>query len=130
MAKSHIYKLKMFGWRLYFTNVKMKKMSSVGVRRSAHHTAMQTFKRRRFKINGGTCDLCGKRLKFDDVQLHHILPYSEFPQYGVNPKNMEIVCEDCHHAIHLNPYANLKRMEVKAREFGFDLITYFEGKKN
>lgn len=130
--KTRIFKLRLASWRLYIANCRMKKMSSAGVKRTMkfYGDAIAKMKRRHYKQNGGCCDHCGRKLKMDDVQLHHILPYAEFPQYGLNPANVEIVCDDCHHTIHQNPYANLRHMEQKAQEFGFDLITYFEGKKN
>ncbi len=131
MAKSHIYKLKMFGWRLYFTNVRMKKMNPSNLaRKGFYSSSMQAKKRRMFANSGGKCELCGRKMKREEMQLHHILPYSEFPQYGMNPSNLEMVCEDCHHAIHLNPYISLRRMEQKAREFGFDLAEHYKGKNN
>lgn len=125
--KTRIFKLRLGSWRLYISNCRMKKMSSAGVKRSMkfYSDAIAKMKLRHYKQNGGCCDQCGRKLKWDDVQLHHILPYAEFPQYGLNPANVEIVCDACHHAIHQNPYANLRHMEQKAQEFGFALITYF-----
>ena len=132
MMKSHIYKLKMFGWRLYIANVRMKKMTpAAAARRQCFYTAAMKNKRKRMLANnGGMCEVCGRKMKQEEMQLHHVLPYSEFPQYGMNPSNLEMVCDDCHHAIHLNPYTNLHRMEQKAQEFGFDLAEYYQGKKN
>lgn len=130
--KNRIYKLKLLrGWRLYLCNCRMKKMnpSAVARRQGFYTAAMQTKKKRMFANGGGRCDLCGRKMKHDELQLHHILPYAEFPQYGMNPSNLEMVCDDCHHAIHMNPYTNLQRMEQKAQELGFDLREYYEGKK-
>ena len=126
-----MFRLKIGHWRLYLANFRLKKMNPAGIKRNNHvyANAVAAFKSRRYKLNGGTCDLCGRKLNRDDVQVHHVLPFYEFPQHGTNPANMEIACEDCHHAIHLNPYTNLHRMEQKARELGFDLQTHFTGKE-
>lgn len=127
MKKKRIYRLKAFGWRLYLTNCRMKRMnpSTVARRQTFYAAAIQKKKKRIFANNGGKCDLCGKKMKWDELQLHHILPYAEFPQYGMNPDNLEMVCEACHHAIHMNPYVNLQRMEQKAKEMGFSLQEYY-----
>ena len=126
MSKTRIFRLKLMGWRLYLSNCRMKKMSpSMACRKGFYAAAMKSKKKRLFAISGGTCDICGCRMNQDELQLHHILPYAEFPQYGMNPSNLEMVCDDCHHAIHMNPYENLHRMEQKARELGFDLREYY-----
>lgn len=130
--QTRIYRLKLLGWRLYLCNCRMKKMnpSNVARRQGFYSAAMKNKKKRLFASGGGRCDLCGKKMKHSELQLHHILPYAEFPQYGMNPSNLEMVCEACHHAIHMNPYVNLQRMEQKAQELGFILREYYEGKKN
>lgn len=129
--KQHIYCVKICGWRFYISNYRLKKMNPAAVRRrqAFFSESIASCKKRRYKLNQGRCDLCGQPIRWDDVQIHHVLPYGEFPQYGLNPKNMEIACEECHHALHLNPYRNLERMEAKAREFGFDLREYFSEKE-
>lgn len=123
--KPHIYRLRIGRWRLYLSNIRLKKMNPAGQRGAIYGKAMKARKQRHFHENGGVCDVCGKPIAWHDVEMHHILPYSEFPQYGTNPANVEIVCNDCHHALHRNPYTNLLRMEQKARELGFDLKTYY-----
>ena len=47
----------------------------------------------------------------------------------MNPSNLEMVCDDCHYALHMNPYENLRRMEQKAQELGFDLREYYMKEK-
>ena len=131
MSKTRIYRLKLMGWRLYLANCRMKKVnpSAVARHKGCYSAAMKSKKKRMFAVSGGTCDICGCRMSQDDLQLHHILPYAEFPQYGMNPSNLEMVCDECHHAIHMNPYENLQRMEQKARELGFDLREYYMKEK-
>lgn len=131
MAKAHIYRLKIGRWRLYLADCLMRKMNPSTARRhqAFYAEAMHSHKRRGFKQNGGTCDLCGRKISMEDIQMHHILPFAEFPQYGMNPQNLELTCDECHHAIHMNPYVNLRRMEQKAREFGFDLQEYYSEKE-
>ena len=129
--KKFVHHIRIGSWRFYIANVRLKKMSPSGQRKTQFYgESLAAAKRRRYKQNGGTCDICGRRLKYDDVQMHHVLPFAEFPQYGLNPQNLEIACNDCHHAIHLNPYANLRRMEQKAQDLGFSLSEYFDNHRN
>lgn len=129
--KPLLYKLRIGRWRFYIANCRLKKMNPSQLRKSRFYgEAMAAIKKRRYKQNGGTCDLCHCKVMMDDVELHHVLPYAEFPQYGMNPANLEMVCADCHHTIHMNPYINLRRMELKAQELGFSLSEYFCSKKN
>ena len=130
-TKTRLYRLKIGHWRLVLANCRLKKMNPGMARRSkSFGVSMIINKRRRYKQNGGTCELCGKHIDYDDAEIHHILPFSEFPQYGKEPGNLEVVCDECHHAIHRNPYINLRRMEEKARELGFNLMEYYQGKFN
>ena len=130
IKKTYLYRLRIGNWRLYLSNARLKKMNPSHARRYLFYTeSLSSVKRRRYKQNGGTCDICGRRMKYEDVQMHHVLPFAEFPQYGLNPTNLEIACCECHHAIHMNPYENLRRMEQKARELGFDLKVYFDGNR-
>lgn len=125
--KQYLFRLKFGCWRLYLANFRLKKMNPAGLRRTQHFCMeLSMLKKQRYKQNGGTCELCGRKMNRADVQIHHILPYAEFPQYGLNPFNLEIVCIECHQAIHRNPYTNLQCMEKKAREFGFELTNYFK----
>jgi len=130
-TKTRLYRLKIGHWRLVLANCRLKKMNpSMAYRSKTLGAAVANVKRRRYKLNGGTCDLCGRHIDIDDAEMHHILPFSEFPQYGMNPRNLEMACDECHHAIHRNPYINLRRMEEKARELGFNLMEYYQGKFN
>lgn len=130
-TKTRLYRLKIGHWRLVLANCRLKKMPPAQARRGkSFYKVLIAAKRRRFKQNGGVCEICGRPLDFDDAEIHHILPFSEFPQYGTNPANLEVACDECHRAIHHNPYVNLRHMEEKARELGFNLMEYFQGKYN
>ena len=51
------------------------------------------------------CEICGKELTdFRRAELHHIIPVSLVPEMARDPKNMMILCRDCHKAIHSNPF--------------------------
>lgn len=48
------------------------------------------------KANNGKCELCG-RGKHDGVVLHvdHIEPRSKAPHLELDPRNLQVLCEDC-----------------------------------
>ena len=122
----HVYCLKIFGWRFYLANCRMKKMApSDAARHHRFYAAALKARKKRLFAKSDTCDICGRKMSIENLQMHHILPYAEFPQYGTNPANLEMVCDECHHTIHQNPYVNLQRMEQKAQEMGFCLTEYF-----
>lgn len=51
------------------------------------------------------CEICGKDLSdWKHAELHHILPVSLVPELARDPKNMMILCHECHKAIHDNPF--------------------------
>lgn len=129
--KVRIYRLHIGHWRLVLANCRLKKMNPAQAGRDKSYCkAVISAKRLRYRQNGGVCEICGKPLTYGDAEIHHVLPFSQFPQYGSNPDNMLMACQECHHAIHHNPYVNLRRMEEKARELGFNLMEYYQGKYN
>ena len=54
------------------------------------------------------CELC---LTTDNLEAHHILPKSRYPQHALNLTNAQILCADCHTDIHTE-IPNLKKEEV------------------
>lgn len=70
-------------------------------------------------IGGGRiCDVCGKE---GSVVIHHVLPYSKFPQFEKDFRNLMLVCPDCHHKIHNNPFLESRMICDKAKELGVDI---------
>jgi len=41
----------------------------------------------------GKCEKCGST---ENLHAHHILPYSEYPEFGADPNNIEVLCAVCH----------------------------------
>ena len=128
--KNFAYRIRIFGLRIYFSNCRLKKRSNIEIRRNSQKVknALAAVKQRKYRQLNGCCEICGKHLEPDEVQMHHTLPYAEFPQYGTNPANIEMTCEECHQFMHFNPYAKLESMEQAAKAFGFDLREYYENK--
>ena len=68
---------------------------------------------------GNRCPICGE--VSDQMELHHILPVARFPELWDDRRNCVALCHDCHNEIHSNPWANIRMMQAKAAELGFDL---------
>ena len=49
-----------------------------------------------YKRDGYTCQVCGNHAG-RNIQAHHILPFSAFPEYRQEPENGITLCVDCHH---------------------------------
>jgi hypothetical protein len=41
----------------------------------------------------GECQMCGRR---KDLEVHHIAPWDEAPEYRLDPKNLITLCRPCH----------------------------------
>ena len=57
------------------------------------------------------CPVCGQECEYDDIHIHHILPYSRFPQLWTDQRNMLVCCTKCHSEIHSNPWRNIELMK-------------------
>jgi 5-methylcytosine-specific restriction endonuclease McrA len=48
------------------------------------------------------CDnpVCKNKLKWEQMQIHHVLPIRLAPQLRYDVNNMLLLCPNCHHIIH------------------------------
>lgn len=78
-------------------------LSSTPVKFKSRQTVYYTDSRRRFKstlirYRGQTCQQCGN---YDpNLELHHIISPLERPDLTEDPQNVQLLCHDCHYAIH------------------------------
>lgn len=49
--------------------------------------------------DGKRCLCCGKKFE-NHLEVHHIMPVSEFPQLAHEPDNMASLCQKCHSKYH------------------------------
>lgn len=78
-------------------------------------------KRKLYEQQGGKCPHCGQPFEYEQLELHHILPLSRFPELGQSIRNGVMLCHCCHMEIHFNPWKNIELMKAKADELGIDL---------
>lgn len=50
-------------------------------------------------MSNGKCENCGDD---ENVEVHHILHVSEYPEFYMEEENMMVLCRDCHIKIHDN----------------------------
>ncbi|SRR5258706_7655790 len=60
----------------------------------------------------GKCEHCGST---ERLQGHHKKSYADFPELRKDPKNIEVVCEDCHAKEHPELEAFIRKIPHKQR---------------
>lgn len=87
---------KLFGLYFYVSSVRMRRRRSVDEKVRNGRKELQRKKRYLYVKNGGCCDVCGKRLPLDGLELHHVVPLSENPSLAFSTKNLLLLCHGCH----------------------------------
>ena len=117
--------IKVFGWRIYFSRGRMKRCTTSTIRISRRRRNktknMGKKKERRYKQLGGCCQMCGRHHDISQMEMHHILPYSNFPELANKSANMMLLCRQCHFFIHNDPTLNMMLMSRFAAQIGIDL---------
>ena len=108
---------------LYFTlsNSRVKLRLSNHDRSGRLQRICCEMKQYKYKMQQGTCPLCGETFPLEYMQLHHILPWSRFPDFRGTKKNHLLICKDCHKEIHSNPFLNIRLQQAMAAELQVDL---------
>lgn len=102
-------------WWVYLSNVRLRPRQDREIGKKANER--KKLKDRLINERGRKCEICGY---VGGVQMHHILPYSKFPQLVGNPDNIKLVCMKCHNEIHENPFIHAKMIRKKCKEIGID----------
>ena len=110
---------KLFGLFFTISNCRVKKRQPYFYNRSLYNK--HDYKDKLYEQNGGVCPHCGKMFDIKEMELHHVLPYARFQDYGRDKRNILLLCKHCHKEIHCNPYWNIRLIEQKAAELGVDL---------
>ena len=115
-----IKRVRLFGLYIYVSTGKMKlRCGSIrhkqavknGIRRNRSALAM---------IQGGACQMCGSVC--ENMELHHILPVSQYPELATELRNSVLLCPECHKEVHRNVLLNARMMMDKAAELGVELF--------
>lgn len=91
---------------IYICDCKMKKRSTKG---RISPRKIGKFKKKVLSSSSCVCADCGCPT---GLELHHILPQSQYPQYACDRRNVMLLCHDCHEKLH----KDLIRMAEMAKE--------------
>ena len=120
-------RVRLFGINIYFSNVRLKRRPRRDLCTSSMQVQiLQKNKDKLYERQGGKCDACGISLPKEQLELHHILPVSRFPELKLSIRNGVMLCRHCHNEIHINPWLNSMRQEKKAEELGIDLKSRYD----
>ena len=121
--RTHFKKsFRIFG--LYFTISDCRVKLRLGCQDNQHESQRVKFwkiRQERYKEQEGRCPICGGYFDLPYFELHHILPWSRFPELKMSRENLLFLCHDCHKNIHCDPWLNIRLMESKANEMGIEL---------
>ena len=110
------------GFYITFSNCKVKKRHASGYDRSGQLAwNMRDIKGKLYERCQGVCPHCGQHYDIRQMELHHVLPWSRFPELRGMKRNMLLLCHHCHKEVHINPWLNIQLMRAKAQELQIDL---------
>ena len=116
-------------WRLYITHHCALKQKEKHQPR--HRNKMAELKSKLVMQRGQVCELCGKPIeKYCKTQIHHIIPWSRYPEGELDDRNMMVLCSECHAEVHANPILNASLIRQTATKIGVDVKKYFDYKCN
>lgn len=115
-------KIRAFGLYFYVSNCRMKKRPNRDVLFTGHreHIHVEN-KKKLYERQGRVCLECGQHIEYRDIELHHVLPYSRFPELKTSIRNSVLLCHRCHKEVHCNPWKNIQMMQAKAKELDINL---------
>ena len=118
--KKWIMKWHVFGLFFAISNGRLKKRDER--RYKGGWSSYRENREELFEQQGHRCPHCGYEGKtFKDLESHHILPWSRFPELRDKRDNIILLCHRCHKEVHCNPYLNIQMMDAKAKELGIEL---------
>ena len=111
-------------WRLYITHHCALKQKEKHQPR--HREELAEIKSRLVSERGQTCQLCGKPIeRYCKIHIHHIIPWSRYPEGELDDRNLMVLCSGCHNEVHANPLLNASLIYKAATKIGVDIKKYF-----
>lgn len=100
----------------------LRDLEMIGFTRKHYYECKQKL----YQRQQGKCPMCGKPYKLEQLENHHCLPVSRFPQLRCSITNMVLLCHNCHKEVHCNPWREIQMITDKAQELGIDLTKYYQ----
>lgn len=112
---------------LYISNCRLKRRPIRDLLRNDYvKDHLLSNKGKLYERQEGICPHCGQHFEKNQMELHHVLPVSRFPELGQSIRNNILLCHACHKDVHCNPFKNIKMMEAKAKELDVNLGERFD----
>ena len=113
------------GWfYITFSNCQVKKRNNCDYRHNLWDVKCNLYKKCE-----GVCPQCGEHIDINQMEIHHVLPWSRFPELQGAKRNMMLLCHHCHKEVHLNPWLNIQLMQAKAQELNINLNERYDTKE-
>lgn len=120
--KSRSLHIKVAGWHIYVCNKRRQNISPSTARKSSSSDhKLKALRNNRYRHTKGCCEVCGQHCEKTELQMHHILPYRDFPDLKRKKWNLLMLCPHCHFLIHHNLVWNVEMMQQAARRHSIDL---------
>ena len=79
-------------------------------------------KRKLVKQRGQVCELCGCHIeRYCKTNIHHVIPWTRYPEGELDERNIMVVCQKCHSEIHNNPLLDASLIRKKSLQLGVDI---------
>ena len=117
--------MKFFGWHLYASREKLRLVPVNNCRGNGLSRRIKELRNRRYRQRRGCCEQCGQAYDKAAFQMHHILPFHEFPGLARKAWNMIMLCPRCHYILHSDVTQQMVIMQRVAREHGINLQQEF-----
>lgn len=125
--KKHFKRCLKIGKLRFYVTWNFRLRNSQARDQERNHNGICDAKHIKWENTNGCCEMCGKKIdKFSHAQIHHILRWWKFPQYETNQRNLMLLCHDCHHTIHNEPFMECAMIESKCKEFGIDYKDFYK----
>ena len=98
---------------LYVTTRRLKNPGRGERLRHNAKPKIDMLKRCRYRMNGGCCEVCGRRFRIKQLEMHHIESVKNHPELIARDGNLLMVCRTCHMQLHQKPNANTQPVAEK-----------------
>lgn len=123
--RSEPFTAKLLGWHIYVSRLRLRLMPPATGRGRRIAFRLRELRNRRYNRRRGHCEICGETFGKEVMQMHHILPFREFPSLAQKHWNLLMLCPCCHFRIHKNPIEAVGHMQRVARKYNIDIDSGF-----
>lgn len=124
--KHEPFTTKLLGWHIYVSHRRLRLMPPAQGRGNHIGRRLRELRNQRYRRTAGRCEACGTAHEKETMQMHHILPYGEFPRLAQKKWNLLLLCPRCHYIIHKNPVEQMAHMQRVAVAHGIDLASEYK----